>query len=147
MPGDQHGDELVAELAVGHRRAVLVSGREEEREDVGAGGAVGGAAARLDDAAELRVDGGAAPQETSVRAERKVALQRRHEGEDRRRRLHVLDEEVPEPVAAGALLDAEDGAQDDLERDRLHVRGCSENGAPTGQRSMVAFVISAMSWA
>ena len=35
MAGDEERDELVAELLVGHRRAVLVARIEEEREDVG----------------------------------------------------------------------------------------------------------------
>ena len=57
MAGRQQRHELVAQLGVGHRLAVLVAREQQHREDVVALGEVGRRAALGDQRVELAVDG------------------------------------------------------------------------------------------
>ena len=116
VAGDEQGHQLVADLDVGHLRAVLEAGLDEQRADVGAG-----LPASLGDLGEQQV--------VDVAGHRLELLERLHAAEEH---LHLqagrggLAEQVAEqPVQARAALgigDAEDGLQDHVERDRLHAR-------------------------
>ena len=59
VAGDEQRHELVAQLDVGHRLAVLVAGEQQHREDVVALGQVGRRAALGDQGVELAIDGAA----------------------------------------------------------------------------------------
>ena len=121
MARDEQRHELVAQLLRRHRRAVLVAGREQQRQDVVALRAV--AAALLDEREELGVGLRAGAQEAPPRrAGPEVALHRREQahgvGSDGQQGAQVLAQAI-EPCP---LLQAEDRAQDDLERERLQAR-------------------------
>ena len=127
----EHRHELIADLLVGHRRAVGVRRLDQEREDVGP---VGQRRIRLrlgDHVVKERVDLRAQPQHPAPRAEAAEVLlqarQRRHpRGERRPWREQSLE---LGQLAAGR---AEDGAQDRPQRDPLH-RGRDGELPPVGE--------------
>ncbi len=123
MPGDEQRQQLVAQLGVAHRAAVLVRGLQQQRHDVVALGQVRGGAALGD----LRID-------RAVDA-LKLAPERRHAGDALGAERHQGDplegvgDDVEQPAQLAAQLiharplgDAEHRPQDDLHRHRLHAR-------------------------
>jgi hypothetical protein len=123
VAGDQQRHELVAQFLVAHRPAILVAGLEEQREDVLALVQSGVVPAFRDLLIYESVD----------RATR--SLEER-EPFDASRAEDRKDQEPPavdcpveqvaqrgaDAVEPGTLVDPEDGAHDDLERDVLHLR-------------------------
>jgi uncharacterized protein involved in copper resistance len=127
MTGEQQGDELVANLRIAHLAAVVELGGNQHREDVLAFGEVGIGAAGGDLRVELRVHpvavslegppGPVAGEDPEAHAREADHLPRRGRG------LIEQDLEwLPHRPQARLLGDAEDGAQDHLERDALHPR-------------------------
>ena len=118
MAGEQERDQLVAQLAVGQRLAVLVAGGQQQREDVAAARRRRVAAAALDLLVEQRVDavaiaheaapGAARPEVLPHALERATGLSDESRGSRRFELGHAL-----------GIGDAEDGADDHLHRDRL----------------------------
>ena len=116
MAGHQQGHQLVAQLLLRHRRAVLVARGEQHRQHVVALLGVGLGAALVDQLEQQGVDVVAALQELLEAA---AALEER---EHRRRvvaQLEVLRQGVPDRVQPRAGVEPEDRAQDHLERERL----------------------------
>ena len=114
--------QLVAQLHVGHRRAVLVSRREQQRENVVALLAVVRGTPVGDLRVDQLVDGGQRLAESRRRGEpAEVALEERHPVQDARQLAERRDA-LAEEVHALVVAHAEDRAQDHLERDRLHAR-------------------------
>ncbi len=124
VAGDEEGEQLVADLLLAHRRAVLVAGRQQHREHVVAVLAV--RAPLGDQCEDDLVDAFLEAHELRERADpfgdprgQRFGLGRRQadrlvaEGE------HFL-EPLPQLVEAGARVEAEDGPQDDLQRQVLH---------------------------
>ena len=123
MPGDEQGQQLVAHLLVAHRAAVLVAGADQHREDVVALLQIPGPPPLGDLAVDQLVDPVDPPAEGPSRRTR-CGPDQEHRQEEPWVGGEV--EEVAQRVAQLgqplALADAEDGAQDDLQRDRLHPR-------------------------
>jgi hypothetical protein len=135
VAGRQQGHELVAQLGVGHRLALLVAGEQQHREHVVALGQVGRRAALRDQRVELAVDGAQVAPAHDPAHDR--VLEAQHRDHDQRARVAGPVDEALERRAQArhrrAVLDPEDGAHDDLERDRLRVRAQRE-GLAGGQR-------------
>ena len=122
VTGDQQRHQLVAQLLGRHRRAVLVARRQQHRQHVVAVLAVAGAA--LVDQLEDELVGPLAERQelrpAAVAAE--IVLRRR---DDRDRARHVVEDLGQlhaQRVQAWAGVQAEDRAQDHLERERLEAR-------------------------
>ena len=120
VPGEQQRHQLVADLGVVHRLAVLEARAHEQRQDV-----LARVRAALGDLrAQHRVDLVPERLEPGERVGAAEAAREQH-GElqpGRRGAGQQPAEAVGEPRAAGGVGDAEDRAQDHLERDRLHPR-------------------------
>ena len=121
VAGDQQRDQLVVHLVLAQRPALVVARVEHHREHVGAPRRPLRAAAadlRAQDGARApRVAAGTAP--TGSEARGRCWSHVNEEGRVRARIEHPA-ERVRELREARTLGDAEDRAQDDLERDRLH---------------------------
>ena len=122
VSGEQQRHELVAQLPVAHRAAVLEARREQQREHVRAGHRA--AAPRGDVGQQQLVDLGGQRREALERRGAAEPARGEHAEADRDRggaveQLRQHDAQAREPVAIG---DAEDDAQDHLERDRAHPR-------------------------
>ena len=141
MAGDEQGHELVAELLVGHRRAVLVAGLEQHREHVVA--LLVGVAALVDELEHEPVDSSRRSTKPAIgpnllkrRSIRGDGLMNRVIG------LLAVGEHRAEPGAQGvealAGVEAEDGAQDHLEGQPLHpgVQLDRGLGAPGGHLTL-----------
>ena len=124
VAGEQQGHQLVAQLGVAHRLAVLEAGGDEHREDVLAACEVRVGAPLGDLGGQQLVDLGHAalqrgervgPAEAPGEQDPKLKPRRGGLGEQ-------VGEQRPEPRDARWVADAEDGAQDHLERQRLHAR-------------------------
>ena len=134
MAGHERGHQLVAQLLVGHRRAVLVAGAEQQREHVVAP-AVALAASLVDLGEDELVDARDQLVEAAVAAE--APDDRLQLGQDRERALAELEQfgqRLAQVVQALALVEAEHGAQDDLERQPLQT-GVQRQRGRVGQRS------------
>ena len=133
MPGDEQRDELVAQLAVGHRLPGLVAGGEQHGEDVVA--LLAGAAALLDQREDQRVGAVADLDEALPGGQpAEVAAEQRQQRERRRAEVEQLLERGAQLVELRPGGHAEHGAQDDLERQRLRALVQRERlaGAPAG---------------
>ena len=125
MAGEQQGHQLVAKLGVAHRLAVLEAGGDEHREDVLALVEVRVGAALGDLGGQQLVDLGVAPLQ---RGERVAARPKRRASRTRscssgeEVSASRSREQLAQPRDAPWVADAEDGAQDHLERQRLHAR-------------------------
>ncbi len=124
VAGEQQGHELVAKLRVAHRLAVLEAGRDQQREDVLAACQVRVGAPLGDLGGQQLVDLGQAALQRGQRVgppeapgEQDPQLKPRRGGLGEQ-----VGEQGPEPGDARWVADAEDGAQDHLERQRLHAR-------------------------
>ncbi len=138
VAGGEEREQLVAQLGVGHRRAVLVPRLEQQREHVVAlllaalGPPVGDL--RVDQLVHRRQR---APELRRRREPAKVSVEERdpvqHAGRLPERRDALAEQVHPLPVAH-----PEDGAQDHLERDRLHARPQGEGLAdrPAGHLAL-----------
>ena len=118
-----------------HRLAVLVAGEQQHREDVVALGQVGRRAALGDQRVELAVDGAQVALAHEPAHDRVLEAQQR-DHHQRARVARPVDEALQRRAQSRhrlAVLDAEDGAHDDLERDRLRVRAQRE-GLARGPR-------------
>jgi hypothetical protein len=118
VPGDEQRHELVAQLAIGHRPAVLVARCEQHREHVV--GLLPRAAALVDQREDERVGVRAHVHEARPRRERAEAAAER--GQQRQRggsEVEQLPQRGPQLVELRTGGEAEDRAQDDLERQRL----------------------------
>ena len=139
VAGDEQRDELVAQLPIAHRRAVLVAGLHEHREDVVALGQVVALATSGDLGEQQLVDGVDGAPEAPV-ALNAVGAADRHHREPRRARDPV--EHPPqaplELVHAAALAHPEHGAHDHLEGDGLHPRPQRQRLAPRPARDLLA---------
>ena len=137
MAGEEHRDDLVAQLAVGQRDAGrVVLHRQQQREHVVARGV--GASRVGDDVGDLRVDGRERGAQAAVargrqpqrRLRRAVGLAREQVERDRER-LHRAGGGV-------ADLEAEQGRADDAKREPRHLLGdrhaiaVAVQGAPAG---------------
>ena len=123
MARHEQRDELVAQLPVRQRLAVLVARLHEHREDVVAVGDAGVVAAAPDLRVERLVERVARADEARPWAPRpEVAAHRREQRHRVRARLEQPDHAVADVREARAALVAEDHAQDHVERDRLHPR-------------------------
>ena len=122
MAGHEQRHQLVAQLLVGHRRAVLVPGGEQHREHVVA--------------LARRRRGARRSARRSARRPPRAARTKRAHGPSRRARaagtgasragrapsVEDLGQPLAQRVEARARVEAEDGAQDHLERQRLEAR-------------------------
>ena len=121
MTRGEQRHELVAELAIGHRRAGLVPRLEQEREDV-LPGPVG--AARGDLAEDQLVGARDLALEDVVRREAEELAAERGHHRERAEGRHLPIEDGHQRVAERArprlVLHAEHGSKDDLEGDPLH---------------------------
>ena len=119
VAGDEQRHQLVADLRVGERLALLRPRGEQEREDV-----LARLCTAIRDLLEQELVDGAQPR--LVEAELLDPLgPRRDHGEHRRAAhdpVHHLRQAGAELVQPRAPLDAEDDAQHDVERDRLQPR-------------------------
>ena len=124
VPGDEQRHELVAQLAVGHRLAVLVARGEQHREDVVALARPVARGARAICVEHQRVGAVARPRRSAARRSAGRALRRSSgssvSGDALRSSSRVSA--VAQLVELRPVGDAEHGAQDHLERDRLHAR-------------------------
>ena len=130
VSGHQQRHQLVAQLLVGHRAAVLVAGLQQQREHVVALLEVGCAAALTDLLVDQRV-GRRSHRREQVGARESPRAERREHRHAARARPPL--ERAPEGLAqarpAFVVLHAEDGSDDHLERDPLH-RGADGVGLP-----------------
>ena len=130
VAGDQQGQQLVADLGVAHRAAVLVAGGDQHREDVVALGEVLGQAALGDLGVDQLVD----PLDAAAEGG-DVADPLRSDQEDRSEEPRVGGEveeaaqSRPQRVHPCPVVDAEDSLEDDLQRYRLHPRSQLVGGA------------------
>jgi hypothetical protein len=133
VPGDEQGDQLVAQLLVGHPPAVLVAGLHEERQDVRSALEVLLAPAPPDLLEEQVVDRRQVLVEAGPGSLQPDREPEREDDEDHERALgrieHAL-ESVPQAVEALALLEAEDGPNDHVEGYGLHA-GPDREGLPS----------------
>ena len=124
VAGEQQRDELVAQLAVGHRLAVLVTGLQQQREDVVTLGERGVVAPARDLLEQHRVHGGDLALERRAEVER--ADPPRHVHEQLGERSGDVGERGldrrADPRAPPRVIEPEDRLQDHLERDRLEAR-------------------------
>ena len=123
VPGHEQRHQLVAQLLVGHRAAVVVARLEEEREHVVALLEVGCVAARadlLEDQVVGRLERPpqCAPLRDAARAEQRELRHPPWVG----RPGKTAPKGVPEPLQPLRLRHSEDAPHDHLERDRLHRR-------------------------
>ena len=123
VTGGEQGQQLVADFGVAHRAAVLVAGGDQHREDVVALLEVLGFAAGPDLGVDQPVDAvhrAAEPGQATdpPRAEQGHRDQLLGVAEQ----IEVAAQGVAQLVQALALAGAEDGAQDDLQGQRLHAR-------------------------
>ena len=124
VPGDEQRHQLVAQLLVGHRRAVLVARLQEQREHVVALGRRRGAAL-ADLLVEDLVGGRGGGAKARPRAPVAVPAHAEGEGEHAPTRggdVEDLAQGGAQRVEAGRVLDPEYRAHDHLERDGLGVR-------------------------
>jgi hypothetical protein len=123
VSGDQQRHELVAEFPIRERVAVLVSGLQEQRQDVGPVAEVGGLAATGDLGEQLGVDLGELAPEAAEAHQPIGAEEAEHEAAARvGRPRHQAPQAGGEPLECRPLLNAEDRAQNDPERDGVHPR-------------------------
>jgi hypothetical protein len=127
---EQEGDQLVAELAIGQRVARFVSGGEQHGEDVLAQVAIGIVAAPLDLLVEEPVDLVAQPDETAPGTAGSEVLLDEQQERVRRRQPR---QDSPELGNASGIADAEDRPDDHLHRDRLR-DGAGADGVPLAPR-------------
>jgi hypothetical protein len=133
VAGDEHRHELVAQLGVGHRAAVLVARVQQHRQQVVARA---GPRVALGDGRELRAALGdlgvdqrvdARPL-AAVRAPRAAGTEvdprqpRRVAGGDRQRQVEQRRQQAAQLVAAGRVAHAEDDLEDHVHRDPVHDR-------------------------
>ena len=119
VAGDEQRHQLVPQLLVGHRRAVLVAGEEHHREHVVA---ALGVATLVDQRLDLLVGLGADPEEAADhRVQPAEALHRGDQADRAHRELEHVGEQAAKRVEALAPLEPEDRPQDHLEGQRLHV--------------------------
>ena len=128
VSGEQQGHQLVAQLAILHRRAILEPGREQHREDVVALGEIGAAAVLGDLGIEELVGARAQLGEAAEHRQLAHARSGKAQGNGRGARRKDRDQSVAESLAAVGVLDSEHGAQDHLEGDLLHARVKGELG-------------------
>ena len=148
VAGEHQRHQLVAQLAVGQRLAVLVARLEQQREDVVALAARSGARGAR---GSPRTSGGRAIAEPALhQPARLLAAEVAELGELARRRGRGVAAAAGSCRAAasalparGLALDAEDPGHDHVERDRLHPRRERER-LPTGQRSISRSAASAI---
>jgi hypothetical protein len=141
VSGERQRHELVADLGVGHGARPTSSRAAPEAScrtsaSVGVRAPPGGRRSRV----EERVDLAAEPDEAAhgdIGSE--VLLERPPEVERIHGVRHEATEEVAEPVHRGAVVEAEHGAHDDVERDRLRPLHERERGPdrPRRQRRSV----------
>ena len=125
MSREQQRDQLVAQLPIGQRFAVLVAGGQQQREDVPVRVEIRLVAPSLDLLVEHLVDTIAIAHETAPGATRAEVLAHRLEGED------GIDGRQPRQYAlqlgdAARIGDAEDRSDDHLHRDRLGDGACAD---------------------
>jgi hypothetical protein len=106
---------------VGQRRAVLVARADEHRQDVVAVGDARVGAALADERVERPVDPVAQPRHRAPRAGRAEVLAQRHHRGRRGEQLQPPAQVLARLRQRRAGLEAEDRAQDHLERDRLEL--------------------------
>jgi peptidylprolyl isomerase len=131
VPGDEQRHELVAQLAIGHRPAALVAGGEEHREHVV--GLLARAAALVDQGEDQLVGAVAHVDEARPGRQRpEAAAEGRQQRQRRGAEVEQLLERDAQLVEPRAGREAEDRAQDDLERQRLRALVQDERlaGAP-----------------
>jgi hypothetical protein len=122
VPGNQESDELVTQLFVGHRLALLVAGEQEHREDVLTLIEVGNRSAPIDLLVDQLVHEPPAVLEALPhRGTEPAAGQREQEhAEPVGGGIHHCSHPPLQLLLARALLDAEHRAHDHAERQRLH---------------------------
>ena len=133
VPGDEQRHQLVAQLLVGHRGAVLVARLQQQREHVVALGRRRGAAL-ADLLVEDLVGGRGGGAKARPRAPVAVPAHAEGEGEHAPTRggdVEDLAQRGAQRVEAGRVLDPEYGAHDHLERDGL---GVGEDGERLAHR-------------
>lgn len=111
----EHGEELVAQLLLGERRAVLVAGAQEQGQDIGALVEVGRPAASCDLLVQHRVGDLPAADQLPARAPRpEVTL---HAGDEQHGGARVDDraQRVAQALDPGGLGHAEHRTADDVE--------------------------------
>ncbi len=120
VPGDEHRHELVADLGVAHRAAVLVRRLHHQREHVGALGQLRIGLRRRDQLVEDRVELRAQPQEARPRrpAPAEPAARFGHQHDVRAEVGPAWDQPLERLQALA--LGAEHRAQDRAQRDPLH---------------------------
>ena len=127
MARDQQRDELVAQLAVGHGRALVVARLQEQREDVVALGQLGILPAAGDLLEDQPVHVRAQAHEAPPGAQRsEVATQPWQHRRARGRLGQQGEERRAQGVEPLGLAHAEHDAQDDLQRDGLSARAQGE---------------------
>ena len=142
VPGQQQGHQLVAQLEVGQRPVLLVAGGEQQREHVLVPVLAELGAARLDLLVDDPVGLGDKPIEATPGAE-PVGVLGAGQLQGQQPRLagggvEQLSQRRPDPLHPLAAVDAEDGAQDHLQGDRLH-RGLDcelATAGPGGDRAL-----------
>ena len=125
VAGHEQRHQLVAQFALRHRRSVLVTGSEQHREDVVAPLEVGCRAAPRDLLVECLVHPADHPGEAGpARAGQPLGAEQRGDQEvaPARGELEHRADAPRHALESRGILDTEHGAQDHLERDRLHAR-------------------------
>ena len=141
VAGDEQRHQLVAQLLVGERAALLVASLEQDRQHVVALLDVGGTAAAGDLVVDLGIGRGPQAQEAlpDVAADRAADLGQRDHRE--RAALHAdiehRRESLAQPREPVGVVDAEDGPHDDLQRDLLRSRPQSERLAHRPARDLL----------
>ena len=118
VPREQDRDQLVAQLSIRQRIAVLVAGGQQQGQDVVARVAVGIVATALDLLVEHLVDAVAIADEAAPGAARTEVLSHQLDAEDRVDRGQPRQQALQLGDAVG-IGDAEDRSDDHLHRDRL----------------------------
>ena len=142
MAGDEQGHELVAELLVGHRRAVLVARLEQHREHVVAPSwasrrsSTSSKTSRSTLLAQVDEAGHRAEPVEEALHPRRRADEQGHRAS--RRTASIAPSAGAQGVEALAGVESEDGAQDHLERQPLHPRVQLDRGlgAPGGNLAL-----------
>ncbi len=126
VAGEDERHELVAQLMVGERLALLVAGGEQHREHVAAPVAVSGRPALADDRVHLAVDHPHHRGEHPLGLEMARVAQLHEQVQGRHRGGQHSPQRLAHPALGGGGVrrhaDAEDPAHDHLERHRLHPR-------------------------
>ncbi len=138
VPGAEHREQLVAQLRVGHRLAVLVASTQQQREHVSALLQIRLVAASLDFLIQQGVRRAQAPHESTAGTQSpEVGTRSGREHEDRAA-VDDSDQPLSQPLHPLGLRDAEHRSTDHLERDRAHTLAQHQvrAGAPAGDLAL-----------